>query len=198
VYENSLITYSCVAIYFLSSLATEPGRISFLLSLHGLASEEYLCFCDDATLDELSSGLKTVPRRMFEYFRSNLWQPYKNGNCTVHSSESLETSDCQSPDINGQVADLSRISLDKLYDPGPCHGVNNFEPLTSGEKSDVYQGAELSVFDISRESNPSTGSTQNTTSKSHSVEFGGKLSLFFSDSRVARCEFIVQACNNLF
>ena len=73
------------------------------MSFHGLANEEYLIFCETALLDELSSHLKPVPRRMFEYYRTKLWQP-DDRDVTRSTDSKVSTAAIVGPyDVNGRV-----------------------------------------------------------------------------------------------
>jgi hypothetical protein len=66
--------------------AIDLSQRSALLVRHGLLSGEYLKFCDDEILDELSAILKPIPRRLFEYHRCKLSRPFLDANISTHQT----------------------------------------------------------------------------------------------------------------
>ena len=150
--------------------AIEPEKSTSLLSLHGLASEEYLIFCDAVLLDELSSSLKPIPRRMFEYYRTKLSQPYNAiGDATTSSNSEAPTAA-----IVGAHEMNRRVS----YRRHICQDLTN-------KICESFQFSDIHTSEGSHRSNAM--SAANTTGNAETAGVDAKLSLFFADSRLARC-----------
>ena len=178
--------YQLTAVPYSPLTVMSSERISSLLRLHGLANEEYLCFCDDATLDELGSTLKPIPRRLYEYYRVKLWQPSKG---------------CIDAIDNGDVP-ASVVAAPLYFDgsnPSQSIGSGALQAPASVQNNALCKQVEGVGVDSSTE-DPSTSnlseisshmsSTERvieTTSSTDLTKCGERLSLFFADNRVARC-----------
>ena len=155
--------------------------------LYGVASEEYLSFCDDVSLDELSSSLKPTPRRMFEYYRKRLWQPYDCteelipfGTSQVSTIADVEEShekisqvmhgSDRSQDSSDTLGEVSSLERSKCFQNSEKLEDNNHE------KSIHCKPTALQSSDATCRT--STESEMNFTGKSKTASLASKLTLF--------------------
>ena len=146
--------------------AIEVEKTMSLLSTHGLVSGEYLSFCDNVLLDELSSTLKSAPRRMFEYYRIKLWQPYEDAwdAVTCDTSKVSRAVNADGYEMNSHV--VHRSDVCPAISENRSESVNCSELRTSkrmgNDKSKMVSDLQLSerLYQISASSVDTSGKTE--------------------------------------
>lgn len=155
--------------------------------LYGVASEEYLSFCDNASLDELSYSLKPVPRRMFEYYRTKIWRVDNDSFDVMTSGKVSATANVDVSTTYSQVVHRSESSgCFTIQTPGISKNVEHSDTVKDDNHESPMRSPPNDLPLSEASYHESIMPKIATTGMAETAGFVAKLPLFFADSRVAR------------